>query len=100
MAARTYRLKIGDFEAEGDKAFVSEMLRRYGPQTSPAPVEPTGGRKGEKGGVAKRAAAVARPTSGKALSIREFIQQLELKKHTDISLAFGYYLEKIGRAHV
>jgi hypothetical protein len=40
-----------------------------------------------------RASAVARPTTGKSLSIREFIQQLDLKKHTDISLAFGFYLE-------
>ena len=28
------------------------------------------------------------------MSIREFIQQLELKKHTDITLTFGYYLER------
>lgn len=93
MAAKTYRLKIGDFEAEGDKAFVSEMLKRYGPQAPPASAE-TGGQKGDKGGVIKRASAVARPTTGKSLSIREFIQQLDLKKHTDISLAFGFYLEK------
>ena len=93
MAAKTYRLKIGDFEAEGDKAFVSEMLKRYGPHVRPVSPEPPAGTKGEKG-LTKRASEVARPTSGKALSIREFIQQLDLKKHTDISLAFGYYLEK------
>lgn len=93
MAPKTYRLKIGDFEAEGDKAFVSEMLKRYGPHAPPASAEPAGQR-GEKAGVIKRASAVARPTTGKSLSIREFIQQLELKKHTDISLAFGFYLEK------
>lgn len=92
MAPKTYRLKIGDFEAEGDKAFIAEMLRRYGPEAPPVSPEPAG-KKGEKG-VTKRASAVARPTSGKALSIREFIQQLDLKRHTDISLAFGYYLEK------
>jgi len=93
MAAKTYRLKIGDFEAEGDKAFVSEMLKRYGPHVRPVSPEPPAGTKGEKG-LTKRASEVARPTSGKALSIREFIQQLDLKRHTDISLAFGYYLEK------
>ncbi|HKN75689.1 MAG TPA: hypothetical protein VJW94_10975 [Candidatus Acidoferrum sp.] len=32
MAPKTYRLRIGDFEVEGDKAFVAEMLKRYGPQ--------------------------------------------------------------------
>jgi hypothetical protein len=93
MAARTYRLKIvhegREFEAEGDKKFVSEMLKRYGPQAPvrAAPVDQRGG----KGPIKP---AVVRPTSGKALSIREFIQQLDLKKHTDISLAFGYFLEK------
>jgi hypothetical protein len=92
MAAKTYRLRVGDFEAEGDKAFVSEMLKRYGPQAPRASPEPAE-KKGEKG-VTKRAPAVDRPISGKALSIREFIQQLDLKKHTDISLSFGYYLEK------
>jgi hypothetical protein len=97
MAARTYRLKIvqegREFEAEGDKAFVSEMLKRYGPQALPTSAEPAG-QKGERAGVGKRASAVARPTTGKLLSIREFIQQLDLKKHTDITLAFGFYLEK------
>jgi len=91
MAAKTYRLRIGDFEAEGDKAFIAEMLKRYGPQAS---AEPATGQKAEKAGGAKRASTVTRNTAGKALSIREFIQQLDLKKHTDITLAFGFYLEK------
>jgi hypothetical protein len=91
MAAKTYRLKIGDFEAEGDKAFVAEMLKHYGPQAS---AEPATGQKTGKAGGAKRASTVTRTTAGKALSIREFIQQLDLKKHTDITLAFGFYLEK------
>ena len=29
------------------------------------------------------------------MSIREFIQQIDLKKHTDITVAFGYYLERV-----
>ena len=33
-------------------------------------------------------------SKGKAVSIREFIQLLGFKKHTEITLAFGYYLEK------
>lgn len=32
--------------------------------------------------------------STKTPSIREFLQQLKLKRHTDIGLAFGYFLEK------
>jgi hypothetical protein len=91
MPAKSYRLRIGEFEAEGDKAFVAEMVKLYGPPpTSPEPA--LSGKSGK--GAGKRASAVTRPTTGKSLSIREFIQQLELKKHTDISLAFGFYLEK------
>jgi hypothetical protein len=93
MATRTYRLKIAqegrEFEAEGDRAFVLEMLKLHGPMASissgttvkPAPKTST-----------KREPAVRR--TGKSVSIREFIQQLDLKKQTDITLAFGYYLEK------
>jgi len=94
MAARTYRLKIvhegHEFEAEGDKAFVLEMLKRYGSQ-APAPTGVADG-KGKK--TLEKRERLLRPTAGKSLSIREFIQQLDLKKHTDISLAFGYYLER------
>lgn len=95
MASKTYRLKIvregHEFEAEGDKAFVVEMLKCYGPE-APATLVPAkpSGKKGVKGA----ASSIVRPTSGKSISIREFIQRLDLKKHTDITLAFGYYLEK------
>ncbi|MGO9589317.1 MAG: hypothetical protein ACLP3K_04620 [Candidatus Acidiferrales bacterium] len=94
MAAPTYRLKIvqegREFEAEGDKAFIAEMLELYGPKAS---ASSPGARLAKEKGSGKRASLI-RPSTGKSLSIREFIQQLDLKKHTDITLAFGYYLEK------
>jgi hypothetical protein len=94
MAAKAYRLKIvhegREFEAEGDRAFVLEMLKRYGP-LAPAPTDVSGG-KGKK--IQEKPVSLVSPTKGKSVSIREFIQQLDLKKHTDISLAFGYYLER------
>ncbi len=94
MPVRTYRLKIvqdgREFEAEGDRAFVLEMLKRHGPQASALSGAETLARQR----VSDKRTSVTRPTSGKSLSIREFIQQLDLKKHTDITLAFGYYLEK------
>jgi hypothetical protein len=34
------------------------------------------------------------PKATKALSVGEFIRQLGFKRHTDIVLAFGYYLEQ------
>jgi hypothetical protein len=94
MAAKTFRLRIAregqEFEAEGDKNFVMGMLERFAPQfgggqSSRSSLTDEKGR-GRKGRL--------EPTGGKPLSIREFVQQLGLKKHTDITLAFGYYLEK------
>ncbi|MGA3168138.1 MAG: hypothetical protein ABSF14_18700 [Terriglobia bacterium] len=93
MAARTYRLKITiegrEFEAEGDKSFVLEMLERFGRQSmvnEPRPAKLDVGKdSGRKGGL--------RTSRDKPMSIREFVQQLTLKKQTDITLAFGYYLE-------
>lgn len=95
MPARTYRLKIvqdgREFEAEGDKAFVLDMLKVHGPQAPvPAVVAASGTGKKAQG----KSGPLIQPIAGKSLSIREFVQQLELKKHTDITLAFGYYLEK------
>lgn len=97
MPAKTYRLKIvregQEFEAEGDKGFVLEMLKKFG--TSPldqlrVPTPLT-----EKSETRKAKQPSVLPT-GKEISIREFIQQLGFKKHTDITLAFGYYLERFA----
>ena len=93
MAGKNYRLKVSvggrEFEAEGDKKFVLDMAQRFGPGTDDASgLTETRDRRA----AAKRESTA--PAKGKALSIREFVQQLGLKKHTDIALAFGYYLEK------
>lgn len=88
MVAKTYRIKVGEFEAEGDKAFVLDMLKRFGSSTFQAPSSPVTVEK------VQSRKAPSPTTKGKSLSIREFVQQLGLKKHTDITLAFGYYLEK------
>src|SRR5262249_44751827 len=89
MAGRSYRLRIsrGDtqFEAEGDKAFVLEMLKRFDAGNTPGPREASATKTGKAD-----AAALA---SSKSMSVGEFIRQVGLKKHTDLTLAFGYYLE-------
>jgi hypothetical protein len=90
MAGKSYRLRLGEFEVEGDKEFVLEMIKRYGPSAPTNDYSPLG--KGKK--AIEKQSVLPPPTTGKSISIREFIQRLELKKHTDISLAFGYYLEK------
>ncbi len=97
MAAKTYRLRVGgdgrEFEAEGDKAFVLAMAKLYAPGTdSDLTRPPKGGAKQVTG----KQSSLTVSSPGKGVSIREFVQQLDLKKHTDISLAFGYYLEKYG----
>ena len=94
MAAKTYRLKIVrqgvEFEAEGDKGFVLEMLKRFAPLSD---VDGSPPEKPQRGKGEGRTPAI-KTYRGKLLSIREFVQQTGLKKHTDLTLAFGYYLEK------
>jgi hypothetical protein len=83
--AQTYRIRIskGDehFEAEGDKRFVQEMLKRFDGGVSKTAT-------GEKG------ADPVALASSKRVSVGEFVRQLGVKKHTDLVVAFGYYLEE------
>lgn len=84
---KNYRIKIvrpdGEFEAEGDKKFVMDMLAKFeDSSTTPKPAATS----------SSRGKSVIDAT-GKSVSVREFIQKLAFKKHTDIGLAFGYYLE-------
>lgn len=72
-----------EFEAEGDKKFVVEMLDRF--ESKLSQVSP------KKAGT-KTEITITKPA--KAVSVREFIQKAEVKKHTDKVIAFGYYLEK------
>lgn len=94
MAGSTYRIKIVrqdfEFEAEGDKAFVQEMLARFEGGSPPADKKkPTPENQAVHDG--------SRPqiTTDKPLSVGEYVRQLGIKKHKDLVLAFGYYLEKI-----
>jgi hypothetical protein len=87
MSTYNYRIKIirtgQEFEVEGDKDFVLQMLKYFETNT---PI-------GEQSG--KKPIKTLSPTipKTKPVSVGEFIRQLEFKKHTDIVLAFGYYLE-------
>ena len=92
MSGSTYRIRIAkpdfELEAEGDKAFVMEMINRF-EGGSPAI-------KTSKKTVTNQSTAEAHKstTKGKPLSVGEFILQVGTKKHTETVLAFGYYLEK------
>jgi hypothetical protein len=85
--AHTYRIRVskGDqhFEAEGDKRFVLDMLKRF-----------EGGGESRPSTSAKTPADPAALASSKRVSVGEFIRQLGVKKHTDLVVAFGYYLEE------
>lgn len=90
---KNYRIKIvrpdGEFEAEGDKKFVMDMLAKFeDSSTTPKPAATS----------SSRGKSVIDAT-GKSVSVREFIQKLAFKKHTDIGLAFGYYLELRSASH-
>jgi hypothetical protein len=98
MADRTYRIKVvrgdQDFEAEGDKAFVLSMLNRFeGSPAAPPPPPPA-----TKGGKRQPAEAQRPLAPAKGMSVGEFIRQFGFKRHTDLVLAFGYYLEQHGGA--
>ncbi len=90
-----YRVRIAkgdqEFEAEGDKAFVLDMLKRF--ESPEAAVDSSSSAKKGKTYPAEK---MLRANSGKNVSVGEFIRQTGFKKHTDIVLAFGYYLERQG----
>jgi hypothetical protein len=94
MANKTYRIRIarGDvqFEAEGDKNFVVQMLARFESPAPPAVTATSPTRRAAKG----RAAREPVLATARATSPGEFIRQFHFRKHTDFVLAFGHYLEK------
>jgi hypothetical protein len=94
MPRATYRLRLvrgsEEFEAEGDKAFVLAMLHRFEGTGGKRPVAESEER------TAKLRTSLDKPSVAKPVAVGEFIRQLAPKKHTDMVLAFGYYLEKQG----
>lgn len=85
-----YRIRVlrgeVEFEVEGDKQFVIEMLDHF-----------ESGHGSTGGVVSEGDQSPPKPNViGKALSSREFLQKLGFKKHTDIVLSFGFFLEHDG----
>ena len=93
MASNNYRVRMvrsgEEFEVEGDKKFVMDMFKKYSSGKSLALDE------GKQSFDEKTTDKFNRGSSskGRPLSVGEFIRQLGFKKHTDIVLAFGFYLE-------
>lgn len=90
MAQTQYRIRVrrGDVEVEieGDKSYVNrafaELKRLVLGLEEPSTARPP------------KSQTKAYLPLAKAQSVREFLDSYDLKKHTDIVLAFGYYLEK------
>lgn len=93
--AATYRLKFrqgdSEFEIEGDRQYVrkafEEMKELLGLQRQTARPVLAGDAKSSKNSTSKS-------LSGKSSSPREFIDRYGVKRHVDIVLAFGYFLER------
>lgn len=93
--ATTYRIKFKqadtEFEVEGDRAYVTktyeDLKEMLGLSQRAKPVL-AGEQKSTKGIPVKSLA-------GKPSSPREFIDRFGLKRHVDIVLGFGYFLERV-----
>ncbi len=85
----TFRVRVRDgekeLEIEGDRKYIDQMLKRFGY---------LGGTANPEIGAKASAATPALAAGKEKNSPAEFILQLQLKKHSQIALAFGFYLEK------
>jgi hypothetical protein len=96
--AETYRVKIAragnEFEAEGDKEFVLQLLDRFEKSvlSGTLPKGPTDSSKTQTG------VAPLTIIPDKSMSPGEFMRRVGFKKHVDMVLAFGYFLEKFNGA--
>lgn len=75
-----------ELEVEGDKKYIDLMLKRFG-FTGQQVQEPTHAEK-------SRSKKSAPPGLLTKMSPAEFVLQRQIKKHTNLVLGFGYYLEK------
>lgn len=93
--AIAYRLRFRqadtEFEIEGDRTYVTktyqDLKEILGLSERAKPIL-TGEQKTTKSSLTK-------PLGGKTSSPREFIDRYGVKRHVDIVLAFGYFLERV-----
>jgi hypothetical protein len=94
MPDQSYRIRIAsqgyEYEAEGDKEFVLEMLKRFERKLP----QPRGTKKQPQVESLQSPDSESIPDVARLGSPAEFIRQLKFRQHTDIVLAFGYYLEQ------
>ena len=89
-----YRVRIkrgeNEIEVEGDKKYITQIIKEFGFENEIGTLVQA------KIGVKKETSDIISSKSliGK-ISTAEFVLKYQLKKHTDLVLGFGYYLEKI-----
>ena len=87
-----FRIKLvlngNEIEIEGPEDFVNKMLEKY--ENKILKPATAGSQKESKSKITPEISTV----ESKAISVGEFIRKTNFKKHTDIVLAFGYYLEE------
>ena len=84
------RIKRGDneIEVEGDKKYITKMIQEFGfGEDTQTLLPPKAGKKGVPGAIP--------PKGFGKLSAAEFVLKYQIKKHTDLVLGFGYYIEKV-----
>lgn len=83
-----------EFEAEGDENFVTKMFERFQGESSEEQHLDLKSHKTKNKPESIQIKQAPSLLTNKSLSVGEFVRKTSLKKHTDLVLAFGYYLEK------
>jgi hypothetical protein len=91
MSNYRVRIRKGDneIEVEGDKKYIAQIIRDYGfGDVAPGTQDNKPGKKDATGVISQKG-------FGGRLSAAEFVLKHQIKKHTDLVLGFGYYIEKM-----
>jgi len=86
------RIRRGDneIEVEGDKKYIAQIIKEFGFSDS---VASGPGPKAYKKDVISE--VISQKGLGGKMSAAEFVLKHQIKKHTDLVLGFGYYIEKV-----
>jgi hypothetical protein len=90
MANYRVRIRRGDneIEVEGDKKYIAQIIRDFGfGEAVSSPDMKTGKKDATE--------VISQKGLGGKMSAAEFVLKHQIKKHTDLVLGFGYYIEKV-----
>lgn len=88
-----YRVRIrrgdNEIEVEGDKKYIAQIIKEFGFNDIAV------GTVGVKGAKKDASETISQKGLGGKMSAAEFVLKHQIKKHTDLVLGFGYYIEKV-----